>query len=316
MTTPPHPTPPAFDPGLTQQYTGALLRTINKDGSFNVYRKGFRAAAGSAYVALVRMSWPRFLGLVVLAYLVANSIFAIIYTELGRDSVHASERNPGLSSFAEDFFFSAQTLTTVGYGSEYPFGLAASMVASFEAAIGLAGFALATGLIFARFSRPSARLVFSDKMVVAPYRGITSLQFRIANQRNNVLVDVQAELMLMTVERDANGQLKRNFTELPMERKGINFLALTWTVVHPIDDRSPLFGKAREDMQRLQAELLILIRGFDDAFSQVVHARYSYRWDEIEWSARFAPAFDVSDAGYLILDVGRVGEILRIQAAN
>ena len=314
MTTPRHPAPPAFDPGLTQQYTGALLRAINKDGSFNVYRKGFRAAAGSAYIALVRMSWPRFLGLVVLGYLVVNCIFAAIYTELGRDSLHASERDLGLISFAQAFFFSAQTLTTVGYGELYPFGLAANMVASTEVAIGLAGFALATSLMFARFSRPSAKLVFSEQMVVAPYRDITSLQFRIANQRNNVLMDMRADLMLMTVERDSTGQLKRNFIELPLERRGVNFLALTWTIVHPIDESSPLFGKTREDMEQSQAELLILIRGFDDAFSQVVHTRFSYRWDEIEWSARFAPAFEVSDSGHLILDVGQVGEFARVSS--
>lgn len=316
MTTPRHPAPPAFDPGLTQQYTGALLRAINKDGTFNVSRKGLRSAAGSAYISLVRMSWPRFFSLVILGYLLVNCVFAIIYTELGNDSLHASERDAGLISFAKAFFFSAQTLTTVGYGELYPFGLAANMIASIEVAFGLAGFALATSLMFARFSRPSAKLVFSEQMIVAPYRDITSLQFRIANQRSNVLMDMQAVLMLMTVERDNNGQLKRNFMELPLERKGVNFLALTWTVVHPIDESSPLFGKTREDFQRLQAELLILIRGFDDAFSQVVQTRYSYRWDEIEWSARFVPAFEVSEAGNLILDVGKVGEIARVEAGS
>jgi len=311
MTTPHHPAPPAFDPGLTQQYTGALLRAINKDGSFNVYRKGFRGAAGNAYIQLVRMPWWRFFSSFGLGYLIVNCIFAAIYTELGRGALHASERDLGLVSFAQAFFFSAQTLTTVGYGSLYPFGLAANMVSSVEVAVGLGGFALATSLMFARFSRPSAKLVFSDRMVVAPYRDITSLQFRVANQRTNVLMDLQTDLMLMTVEQGPDGKLRRNFAELALERKRINFLALTWTLVHPIDEASPLFGKTHEDMERLQAELLILIKGFDDAFSQTVHTRYSYRWDEIEWSARFVPAFDVSEAGQLVLDVGKIGETAR-----
>jgi inward rectifier potassium channel len=114
-------------------------------------------------------------------------------------------------------------------------------------------------------------------------------------------MDVQADVMLMTVERDSSGQLKRNFSELKLERKGIFFLALTWTVVHPIDESSPLFGKTAEDLERLQAEVLILLRSFDDSFSQVVHSRHSYLWNEMEWSAQFVPAFEVAPEGHLLL---------------
>jgi inward rectifier potassium channel len=175
-----------------------------------------------------------------------------------------------------------------------------------EAALGLMGFAVATGLLFARFSRPNAQLVFSERMVVSPYRDGHSLQFRIANRRNNVLTDVLVDMMLMTVEQDAEGQLRRNFVELKLERRKIFFLALTWTVVHPIDESSPLKGMKAADLERLQAEVLILIRGYDDSFTQVVNTRYSYRWEEVEWSARFAPAFDVSTAGHLVLDLNRI----------
>ena len=312
MTTPPNPAPPSFDPGLTQKYTGALLRTINKDGSFNVHRKGLRSLGGSIYTSLVAMSWPRFLGLVTVNYLVMNAAFAAVYLLLGSDALHASERNLGLGAFARAFFFSAQTLTTVGYGALYPFGTAANVVAAVEAAVGLLGFALATGLVFARFSRPTSRLVFSEQMIVGPYREGTSLQFRIANQRSNVLMDLEADVMLMTVEQGADGELKRRFVELALERRHIFFLALTWTIVHPIDESSPLWGKSREDLEHLQGEILILLRGFDDSFTQVVHTRYSYRWDEIEWSARFVPAFDVAPAGHLVLDVGRIGHISKV----
>ena len=122
-------------------------------------------------------------------------------------------------------------------------------------------------------------------------------------------MDVQADLMLMTVELDASGQLKRKFAELKLERRQVYFLALTWTVVHPIDETSPLYGKSAEELAALQAEFLVLIRGFDDSFSQVVHSRYSYRWDDIQWSARFAQAFDVAAEGHLVLDVDKVGLI-------
>jgi inward rectifier potassium channel len=222
--------------------------------------------------------------------------------------IHASQSEDGLGTFGQAFFFSAQTLTTVGYGAMYPVGLAAHFVSSFEVTMGLLGFALATGLVFARFSRPSSKLVFSGQMVIAPYGEVTSLQFRIANQRNNVLAEVDARVLLMTVEQDARGELKRNFTELTLERKSVLFLALTWNIVHPIDQSSPLWEKSREDLERLQAEMLILIKGYDDSFSQVVHTRYSYRWDEIEWSARFVPAFGIAPGGNMLLDVGKISE--------
>jgi inward rectifier potassium channel len=260
---------------------------------------------------LVNMSWTHFLALSIAVYLVVNIAFAGVYAVLGPTSLRASEADLGLGTFAKAFFFSVHTLTTVGYGDLYPLGLAANIVASVEAALGLTGFAVATGLLFARFSRPTAKLVFSEQMVVAPYRDGTSIQFRIANQRSNVLTDVQADMMLMTVEGDATGKLQRNFTELRLERKNVFFLALTWTVVHPIDETSPLWGKSAADLERLQAEVLILIRGYDDSFTQVVNSRYSYRWNEVEWSVRFAPAFEVSKDGDLILDLERISSTNR-----
>lgn len=301
----------SFDPGLTTQYAGPLKRTINKNGTMNVHRKGLNLAS-NLYHQLVNMSWPRFLVLVAVGYLLMNILFATGYLSLGRGALHASERDLGLGDFARAFFFSVQTLTTVGYGALYPYGTAANVLAAIEAAFGLMGFALATGLLFARFSRPSARIVFSGGMVLAPYREMTSLQFRIANQRRNVLMEVQAEVMLMTVEQGPNGEMKRNFSLLGLERRQVLFLALTWTVVHPIDETSPLWGKTREDLERLQAEVIILIKGFDDTFSQVVHARYAYRWDEIAWSARFVPAFYPAPEGHFVLDIAKVGEIARV----
>jgi inward rectifier potassium channel len=308
----PTPAPPAFDPGLTQQYTGSLLRTINKDGSFNVQRRGLERIAGNVYLHLATMSWPRFLTILAGAYLLVNLLFAGLYVAIGNSALHSSDRDLGLSEFARAFFFSVHTLTTVGYGALYPFGFASNLIAAGEAALGLIGFALATGLFYARFSRPSARLVFSDKMLIAPYRQGTSLQFRIANRRRNVLMDLRADVMLMTVEQGADGDLRRNFAELALERRGIHFLALTWTLVHPIDEASPLWGRSAADLEQLQAEVLILIRGFDESFSQIVHARYSYRWDEIQWSARFMPAFEVAPAGHLVLDVGKISHTVRV----
>ncbi len=295
-----------FDPGLTQQYTGPMIRAINRDGSFNVRRRQMSGFAGSIYLHLSTISWTRFLAIVVTAYVAINFIFAGIYVGLGPGTLHPNEKDLELSPFGQAFFFSVQTLTTVGYGSIYPYGFAAHAIAALEAAMGLMVFALATGLLFSRFSRPTARLVFSDQMIVAPYREQTALEFRLANERSNVLMEVQANVMLITVEKGPDGTLKRNFTELTLERHQIFFLALTWTIVHPITESSPLWDKTEEDLKRLQAEVLILIKGYDDSFSQTVHTRYSYRWDEIEWSAKFVPAFDVAPEGHIVLDLEKM----------
>ncbi|MEP7351589.1 MAG: ion channel [Acidobacteriota bacterium] len=303
---------PSFDPGLTQKYTGALLRSVNKDGSFNIRRR-HSAFAGDFYTRLVAVGWSRFLVTVAGAYMAVNLLFATIYTALGPNTLRASDSELGLSQFTTAFFFSVHTLTTVGYGDLYPLGFWPNTVAAIEAALGLMGFALATGLLYARFSRPTARLRFSRQALMAPFNTGTSLQFRIANERANVLMEVSADVMLMTVVQGEDGQLKRQFQELKLERDGIFFLALTWTLVHPIDETSPLWGKAATDLEALQAELIILIRSFDDSFSQVVHSRHSYVWKEIQWSARFAPAFEVSKQGHMVLDVGKISDILPVE---
>ncbi len=301
-----------FDPGLTRQYSGPLLRVVNRDGTFNVQRTGLGNLAGSVYIQLATMSWPRFFWVVTLSYLLVNSAFAGVFLALGPGALHATERDLGLGGFGRAFFFSVQTLTTVGYGSVFPVGTAANLVAAAEAATGLMGFALATGLLFARFSRPSSKLVFSETMVVTPHREGTALQFRLANLRKNVLMEVEARMMLITVERGPDGELKRNFRNLELELTQINFLALTWTVVHSITETSPLYRKTRDGLKEEQAEVLILVKGFDDSFSQVVHTRYSYRWDEIQWSAKFAPAFSTSAEGHLLLHVGKVGRTIQV----
>jgi inward rectifier potassium channel len=225
---------------------------------------------------------------------------------IGVDHLHGME--PEMGDFLNAFFFSVHTLTTVGYGNVFPSGTLTNAVASLEAATGLMVFAIATGLLYGRFSRPSAKILFSRSAIMAPYQDGTSLQFRITNARSNVLMDLDARVLLMTVNR-ANGQLRRAFVELPLERRNVYFFPLTWTVVHPIDASSPLSGKTADDLKTAEAELLILIRGFDDTFSQVVHSQFSYRHDEILWGAKFQPAFHVDGGGDLVLDINKVHDI-------
>ncbi len=298
---------PAFDPGLTQKFTGKLRRAINKDGSFNVKRHGGGSASRNLYLALINLSWAKFNALVVGAYLVLNIVFAFLYMSLGPNALSETPTGSGSEQFLAAFFFSAQTLTTVGYGRIAPLSIAASAWASIEAMVGLLGFALATGLMYGRIARPSARLLFSPSLLVAPFQGGTSLQFRVANQRSNVLMDLQITVLLMTVEAP-DGERKRQYAELALERTRVNFIPLTWTVVHPIVESSPLFGKTLQDLEQSQAELLILLRAFDDTFSQTVHARHSYRHEEVKWGARFLPAFSFDADGDMHLDLRKIDD--------
>jgi inward rectifier potassium channel len=170
------------------------------------------------------------------------------------------------------------------------------------------GFAVATGLLFGRVSRPSARIGFSENMLIAPYSDVTSLQFRVVNRRKNDLMDIEARVMLMTVE-SKDGRPQRTYKLLRLERQQVMFLPLTWTVVHPIDSESPLWQATAEDLRKLQAEVLILLKAYDDTFSQTVLARYSYRFDEILWNRKFAPAFLVDDEGDMVLELRKVGDV-------
>jgi inward rectifier potassium channel len=296
----------SFDPGLTTKFSGELRRTINADGSFNVKRTGLHWRDANPYLMLIDTTWTRFLLVVLLGFLAVNMIFASLYLMIGIKSLKGLESDMG--PFANAFFFSVHTLTTVGYGNVYPEGVGANTISALEAATGLMVFAIATGLLYGRFSRPSARLIYSKNALIAPYQDGTSLQFRITNARRNVLINMQARIVLMTVD-SSNGELSRNFIDLPLERRSIYFFALTWTVVHPIDAASPFFGKTREDLAGLAAELLILIEGFDDTFSQVVHSMYSYRHDEIVWGAQFIPAFKIDSKGDLVVEVDRIDEM-------
>lgn len=296
----------SFDPGLTTKFSGNLRRTINADGSFNVKRTGLRWRDNNPYLTLIDTTWTRFLLFVVLGFFTVNMIFASLYLMIGVEHLKGLESEMG--PFMNAFFFSVHTLTTVGYGNVYPEGIWANVISSMEAATGLMVFAIATGLLYGRFSRPSARIVYSKNAIIAPYQDGTSLQFRVANARRNVLMNLEARVLLMMVD-SANGELKRSFIDLPLERRNVYFFALTWTIVHPIDSESPFFGKSGEDLAKLSAELLILIQGFDDTFSQEVHSRYSYRHDELVWGAKFVPSFKVDPKGDLVVEVDRIDEM-------
>ena len=303
---------PSFDPGLTQQFAGPLRRIINKDGSFNVHRNGTTWRDFHPYLHLINMRWHGFLALLFLGYLVVNTVFALAYYWLTPGQLQGGAAPDVFHRFWNDFFFSAHTLTTVGYGNIAPVGLGANFLASLEALVGVLGFAVATGLLFGRVSRPSAKIGFSQNLLVSPYQDATALQFRVVNRRANSLMELEARVLLMTVERNGN-ESRRSYTQLKLERDRVLFLPLTWTIVHPIDAESPLSGKTAADLDRLQAEVLILLKAHDDTFNQTVLVRHSYRHDEIAWNKKFAPAFEVDAEGDLILELRNVGALAQAE---
>lgn len=290
------------------------LRLINPDGSFNVerYGLGWREKL-SLYHQLLTLSWPRFIGLVVALYLIANALFALAYIASGPGGLSGSTAGSLPERFVETFFFSIQTFSTVGYGGIQPANLAANVVMTTEAITGLLAVALVTGLVFARFSRPMAHLLFSEHAVVAPYRGLTGFMFRIANSRRNQIVDLEARVILAA--RDPQRPGKRTFQGLALERKKVSFFPLSWTIVHPIDDDSPLAGLSSSDLEAMDAEFLVLLTGFDDTFSQNVHTRSSYKADELRWNARFSTMFvTTSEDQPLAIDVARIHDIESVPA--
>ena len=300
---------PSFDPGLTQQFTAPFRRIINKDGTFNVHRRGGTWRDFHPYLQLINMSWPAFLGSLFLGYVAINTIFATLYFCFAPHGLTGIDAPNALSRFLSLFFFSSQTLSTVGYGIIAPKENAANVIAALEALVGVLGFALATGLLFGRVSRPSAKIGFSENVLIAPYQDGFSLQFRVVNRRRNDLVELEARVLLTGVER-RDGRNTRTYKALKLERDKVLFLPLTWTIVHPIDEESPLRGLSAEDLAAQQAEFMILIKAYDDTFSQTVLSRYSYRHDEIMWNRRFAPAFEVDGQGDMVLELQKVGETI------
>jgi inward rectifier potassium channel len=266
-------------------------RLLNRDGSFNVERKGLTLLESlSPYHVLLTMRWSAFCLLAASWYFLANVVFALAYLACGAGALVST--SPGISQhpFWRAFFFSVETISTIGYGNIVPVTLAANIVVALEALSGLAGFAIITGLMFARISRPTAKILFSSHAVVAPYQGITALEFRVANARSNELIEVNATVVLSRFE-NVNGVSTRRYYPLKLERNSVTFLPLTWTVVHPIDEESPLHGQTADSFRSCGLEVLVLLKAFDETFSSIVQTRTSYAYDDIVWGARFADAF-------------------------
>jgi inward rectifier potassium channel len=285
-------------------------RLLNRDGSFNVERDGLSLSEQlSPYHWLLTMSWARFLSLMVIVYLVSNALFAVAYMLCGAGALATPSTGMPEGRFLQAFFFSVETFATIGYGNIYPVGAPANFIMVVESIAGLMAVALATGIVFARFARPTARIRFSRRAVIAPYRGITAFEFRIANERNSQMVQLEAKVLLSRFEMK-HGHPTRMFHELKLERRQVVFFPLSWTIVHPIDETSPLWGLTHDDLAGSDAEFLILLSGYDETFATTLHTRSSYRAEEVDWNARFKSIYTTpGDSGMIRIDVGKLDEI-------
>jgi inward rectifier potassium channel len=283
-------------------------RLMNADGSYNFVRVGLPwYESFNFYHFLINISWVRFIFVVIIWYTVMNLIFTGLYFGLCANSLTGMVYSNGFEHFMEVYFFSAQTLTTVGYGRINPLGIMAGAIASLEALVGLLSFALFTGLLYARFAKPNANLLFSKNAVFAPFGSHTGLMFRLANQLSSSLINTKAQVTLSIMEWDEKGNSTRKFyTPLNLERDSIIFFPSSWTLVHPIDENSPLFGLTWEDIEKGQPELLVLISGYDESFNDTVINRHSYHFSDMVWGAKFVKMLNTNAEGMSVVDLSKI----------
>jgi inward rectifier potassium channel len=283
-------------------------RFVNKDGKANVEKRGMHVLQRiSWYHTMIDMPGWRFILVILTFYVTINFIFASIYYGIGIEHLNGiSNADSEWVKFGQAYFFSAQTFTTVGYGHISPSGFLTSALSAGEALIGLLSFAIATGLFFGRFSKPTAFLKFSHNAIIAPYGENTALMIRITPFKNTNFTDAEAKMTLgMSIEE--NGRMTNKFYALELELDRINALTLSWTLVHPITENSPLYKFTNTDFKNTNGEILVFIKTFDDMFSNTVAARTSYTFDEVVYGAKFEPMYTRStDNSKTILNLDKL----------
>lgn len=289
------------------------LRFLNRDGTFNVQRRGLRSAAFlNLYHFLLTMRWSRFLMLVLLLYFLSNIIFGLLYALLGTGALVDTSEAPMVNIFLRGFFFSVQTFATIGYGTIHPVGVVPNLLVTIESYYSLLANALITGLVFARFSRPEAKIIFSENAIIAPYRDISGLMFRLVNNRNNQLIELKAQVLYARFVEE-NGNFVRRFDLLKLERERVSFFPLSWTIVHPIDENSPLYGCTEKDLIENDAEILVLLSALDETFAQSVHTRTSYKIPELKFGYKFSNMYNPTGADEPItIDVRKLSQIEKV----
>lgn len=257
------------------------------------------------YHLLLTIPWVGFFGLVTVFYVTLNALFALAYLAQPGGIANA---NPG--SFLDAFFFSVQTLASIGYGAMYPQTAYANTIVTIEAMFGVVGIAMLTGLAFTRFTKPTARVMFSQVAVITPYNGVPTLMFRTANRRRNQILEAQLDVYLMQDETTLEGDFIRRFYDLRLVRSRTPSFTLSWTVMHPVDEHSPLYNATTESLMRSRATIVASLRGIDETVVQAIHARHVYTAPEILWEKRFVDIFQDTNDGHRYIDYSHFHDVL------
>lgn len=282
------------------------FRVMTPDGQLNYTRIGHpNPLARDLYLTLLTTSWPRLLALLAAGFCATNAGFALAYLALGDAIEHAQ---PG--SFADAFFFSVQTMATIGYGYMSPKTFAANVAVVIEVFVGLVGLAVVTGITFAKFSHATARVLFSNVALIGERDGVPCLVFRMANQRGSSLVEAQAHVVFSRNEITKEGESMRRFYDLALARQHNVLFALSWLVMHPISEGSPLFGATAATLEESEAAIVVSVLGLDETFGQTVHARHAYSAADIRWGARFVDVILAGPTGERILDLRRFHDVI------
>ena len=288
----------------------ARLVSRNKHRQSNITRKGSSHSPWhDPYHLLLTLDWHWFFGLIGLGYITINALFALLYVA-GGDCIQNAR--PG--HFWDTFFFSVQTMASIGYGAMYPRPECTytNILVTIESLTGLMGLTVATGLMFARFSRPTAKVLFSRVAVIAPHNGVPTLMFRTANQRHNQILQAELQVSLVRNEVSLEGELMRRLYDLKLVRNQSPIFSLTWTVMHQIDESSPFYGATSESLAQMEAEIVVMLTGIDDTVSQAIHARYSYTAEELLWNQRFVDILVRKGDGGRAIDYTRFHDVREI----
>ncbi len=289
------------DPGVGRSSNKHAKRFINSDGSFNIKHINRPSSLSESYEYLINISWSKFFLWVLLGYILINTLFAFVYLFLGISGI-TKPTGSIFSDFLNAFFFSAQTITTVGYGKMAPKGMLLGVISSFEALIGLLSFSFVTGLLYGRFSKPKANIQFSKSIILREYKSVDCIMFRLMSRSANIMIRPRIEATLSLSQKGKDKKYINNFYNLKLERSSITYLPTTWTIVHAIDDTSPLKDFDRKELSQLHGEVLLLISYYDESFAQEVHQVHSYVLKNVKQDQKFIPAFYYDEDGFTILD--------------